>query len=129
MVGPKQRGALLDWMEQNFISYNVIIEDLDDQIQRTMPPPMIMRQYGNTSYKTDVLSARIYFKQYQRYSVMEEKLKSLEELDSRISLETIGKSFEGRNLYLVKVSNNPQANKPVILIDSGHHAREVSLLD
>lgn len=36
----------------------------------------------------------------------------------------IGSSYEGRELTFAKVSSNPNASNPIILIDGGIHARE-----
>lgn len=65
-----------------------------------------------------------FYDRYQPYSVIEAKLQDLAERDPRISLEVVSSSYEKRNIYLVKVSENPAAKKPVIFIDAGHHARE-----
>ncbi|OXA54798.1 Zinc carboxypeptidase A 1 [Folsomia candida] len=40
-----------------------------------------------------------------------------------VTLTTIGKSFEGRDLFLLKI-NNGSTTKPIIWIDSNIHARE-----
>lgn len=42
-----------------------------------------------------------------------------------ITLESVGKSFENRDLWLVKISNSGfDGSKPVIFIEAGTHARE-----
>lgn len=41
-----------------------------------------------------------------------------------VQLESIGTSLEGRSLVFAKISSNPAANNPIILIDGGIHARE-----
>lgn len=38
-------------------------------------------------------------------------------------LSSIGKSTEGRDLKLIKLSRNPAKNNPVFFIDGGIHAR------
>ena len=43
-------------------------------------------------------------------------------------LESIGKSLEGRDIWALKISDNPnlkEINEPVFLVNSMHHAREV----
>lgn len=42
------------------------------------------------------------------------------------SLETIGKSSEGRAMKIIKIgySNSSKPNKPIVWIDAGIHARE-----
>ncbi|KAJ9581600.1 hypothetical protein L9F63_023220, partial [Diploptera punctata] len=41
-----------------------------------------------------------------------------------VSLEKIGKSYEGRDLIAIKISSGGGGKNPVILIDGGTHARE-----
>lgn len=41
-----------------------------------------------------------------------------------VELENIGTSLEGRDLIFAKISTDPEANNPIILIDGGIHARE-----
>jgi len=40
------------------------------------------------------------------------------------TVETIGKSTEGRDILLVKISNGGGGTKPAIWLDGGMHARE-----
>lgn len=78
---------------------------------------------GNITWR-QMLDSDRYYSQFQRYAAIEAKIRQLEQLDPRIVVDIIGKSSERRNIYLVKVSNDPNAGKPIILIDGGHHARE-----
>lgn len=39
-------------------------------------------------------------------------------------LESIGYSYEGRPIWILKISTGRKSNKPVVLIDAGIHARE-----
>jgi hypothetical protein len=43
------------------------------------------------------------------------------------SVKSIGKTLEGRNIYAIKISDNPESDEtePVILVNAMHHAREV----
>lgn len=40
-------------------------------------------------------------------------------------IKSIGKSLEGRDIWAIKMSSNPLMNKPSILFNSMHHAREI----
>ena len=48
----------------------------------------------------------------------------LNETHSDVSLINIGNSYEGREMYGVKISSDSRMNKPAVLIDAGIHARE-----
>lgn len=39
-------------------------------------------------------------------------------------LEIIGRSFEGRPIYMVRISSDFKAGKPVVMLEAGMHARE-----
>lgn len=69
-----------------------------------------------------------FFANFQSYGAIETRLKTLAKKCRQISLSVIGKSTEGRSLYLAEVSSKRanSSSKPVIFIDAGHHAREVS---
>lgn len=43
------------------------------------------------------------------------------------SIKSIGKTLEGRDIYAIKISDNPDSDEvePVILVNAMHHAREV----
>lgn len=38
--------------------------------------------------------------------------------------EFVGHSFEGREIWMIKISSDRSANKPVFMVESGMHARE-----
>jgi len=41
-----------------------------------------------------------------------------------VTLETIGKSYEGRDMIVLKISSGGGGTRPVVLVDGGIHARE-----
>ncbi len=67
-----------------------------------------------------------------QYHNPDEVKASLEQLAGEFpeisKLEVIGQSLEGRNIYALKISDNPEvreSDEPAILFNSMHHAREV----
>lgn len=36
-----------------------------------------------------------------------------------VTLQNLGKSYEGRKMNLVKISSNPNAGNPIIFVDAG----------
>lgn len=50
--------------------------------------------------------------------------KMAEEHPDVATLEYAGKSYEGRDMKVLKISTDPSANKPIIFVDCGIHARE-----
>jgi len=67
-----------------------------------------------------------FWNSYQRLSNIFKFLSTIQSQYSSISgVETIGKSYAGNDLRLIRVGvNQAKKNKPVIWIDSGIHARE-----
>lgn len=54
-----------------------------------------------------------------------EYLKHIQSTHKSIStLEKVGKSYEGRDLYIMKISSNVTKGNPIIFIDANIHARE-----
>lgn len=66
--------------------------------------------------------------QYQNPQEIEDFLKEMNQTYPEISkMISIGNSVEGRNIWAIKISDNPELDEvePVILFNSMHHAREV----
>lgn len=64
---------------------------------------------------------------YYNFASMQSQLKKWEETSPDIcKLESIGKSHEGRDIWALKISDNPQVNEaePAALLMGAHHARE-----
>ncbi len=69
------------------------------------------------------------FDRYYRYDDLTRLLSAYaQEHPDLIRLESIGKSFEGRDIWLVTVTNvatGPAAEKPALWVDGNIHASEV----
>lgn len=70
------------------------------------------------------------FDRYYRYDELSTILHGFaEEYPGLVQLESLGKSFEGRDIWLVKVTNfesGPDKEKPALWVDGNIHASEVS---
>lgn len=72
-----------------------------------------------------LLSAELYPDKYYPLTSHQDWLRVLNKTHQNVKLETVGKSFEGRDLLLLKICNNGRCGKrPVYWIDAGIHARE-----
>jgi carboxypeptidase T len=66
-------------------------------------------------------------REYFNFETMTAKLKEYAERYANICrLESIGKTFEGRDIWALKISDSPELNEkePAVLIMGAHHARE-----
>ncbi|XP_057292860.1 carboxypeptidase B-like isoform X1 [Hydractinia symbiolongicarpus] len=62
---------------------------------------------------------------YQRFEEIEGEIKRLSIVfNTSTTLEIIGKSYEGRNIYSLKIHKNASDEKPIIFINCGSHSRE-----
>ena len=63
--------------------------------------------------------------QYHRYDTITNFVRCLAaEYPDKATLFNIGKSWEGRDLTLLRITNNPRISKTSVWIDGGIHARE-----
>ncbi|CAB3228892.1 unnamed protein product [Arctia plantaginis] len=63
--------------------------------------------------------------QYNSFHMIQEYLDTMaQRYPNLVTLETLGNSYEGRRMQLVKISTNPSIGNPVIFVDAGVHSRE-----
>lgn len=62
--------------------------------------------------------------QFQTYDQIKAKIRSLSDNCEYMDARVVGKTSNQEDLWLIRFSKDPSAQKPVILIDAGHHARE-----
>lgn len=133
MLAPEEQDYALDEFRNLRIPCKMIMYDVGEVIRRTSSsqatPPTYRdgSEYNATLRQQDTLaSLERFHSQFHGYSMIEAKVKELAK-SPMVSSEIVGYSSEKRPLYLVKVSADRGATKkPVIFIDAGHHAREVS---
>ena len=72
----------------------------------------------------------VQFDKFYRYDELTAILQAwADEHPDRLKLASIGKSFEGRDIWLVTVTNfttGPDADKPALMIEANIHADEVT---
>ncbi|XP_072945062.1 carboxypeptidase B-like isoform X1 [Epargyreus clarus] len=101
------------------ISYEVVIDDLQKRINEENPP-----LDENDIELQDRQGHRMTWKQYHRLSDIHDFMDYLAKTyPAIVSVKTIGHSYEGRDLKVLRISNGNPTNKAVF-IDGGIHARE-----
>ncbi|XP_077289666.1 carboxypeptidase B-like [Arctopsyche grandis] len=101
------------------IPFEVVIEDPKSVIEAEIKQQKMARM--------NRLNGTISFTSYNRYDEINAYLDVLaEKYPTRVTVETLGTTEEGREIKVIKISsnggNNP--NKPIIVSDAGVHARE-----
>lgn len=122
MVSPSEKARVQSKLSEWKVPHHEFMSDLGVAIQRTITESSqrFTLSEGNGTRSSD----ERFYGQFQSYKSIEARLSYIAKSSKRMTIETLGKSFEGRNIHLVKISKDPSARKPVILIDALHHARE-----
>ncbi|XP_015109546.1 carboxypeptidase B [Diachasma alloeum] len=124
VVSPDILDDVRDYLRDKKIDFKVLIPDLQKTIAY-QNPKMSKEQ------RDDLVTVQGHSMTWKRYHRFGEIMKYLEYLaftyPTLVELETIGHSFEGQPLKVVKVSTGrgkSGAAKPAVWIDAGMHARE-----
>ncbi|KAJ9594114.1 hypothetical protein L9F63_014430 [Diploptera punctata] len=120
LSAPQVLEDLVEQLDVSSISYDVLIHNLEEAIQSENPP---------TDPESEELESRgghrLTWRRYHRYKDIDSYMEYLATTYPDICrTEVIGKSSQGRDLKLLKVSTGGDNIKPAIWIDGGLHARE-----
>lgn len=120
LVAPADQLQFQQILQAAQIAYTIVNENFGNSVEA--------ESIRNSVYPKVRSSApsSISFNVYQRYSDITAYLEELaKSYPSRIKLTSIGDSYEGRTLHAISITNGDGvANKNVILMDAGIHARE-----
>ncbi|KAF2891646.1 hypothetical protein ILUMI_14527, partial [Ignelater luminosus] len=115
MVKPETQQILGWFLTATGIRYEILIDNVEDAVRKER----IIQQ------RASLMPEGISFTKYNRHDEINAYLNQMvREHPDIASLESAGKSYEGRDLKVLKISTDPSANKPVIFVDAGIHARE-----
>ncbi|XP_020013918.1 carboxypeptidase B [Castor canadensis] len=102
--------AVEDFLQQNEFQYEELISNL--------------RRAMDAQFDSQGRASGHSYTQYNNWETIEAWIKQITaENPDLISHSTIGTTFEGRSLHLLKVGK-AKSNKPAVFIDCGFHARE-----
>ncbi|KAJ1162743.1 hypothetical protein NDU88_003208 [Pleurodeles waltl] len=108
--------AVKVFLESNSIQYDIMIEDLQTLLDEEEVEMAHSRWLGRS---TDSFNYATYHTISEIYAFMDALVAENPGLVSKIQ---IGKSYEGRPIYVLKFSTGP--NRPAFWIDTGIHSRE-----
>ncbi|XP_034109441.1 carboxypeptidase B isoform X1 [Drosophila albomicans] len=121
MVQPKDQSSFEDMLSHFNLDYTIVDENfgatlekeqLENQSQRLMTARSTSRSVGFTAFHR--------FAEINAY--LDELAKAY---PSRVSVQTVGKSYEGRYLKTITITNGDgKTGKNVVFLDAGIHARE-----
>ncbi|EUB54897.1 Carboxypeptidase A2 [Echinococcus granulosus] len=119
MVGPSALKEFKKLIQAHKVSAQIIDNDVERSIKRSKRANMrAMSRIRSRRSSGRLMSHDAYFP----FTVMENNLREIAEKVQIATLEELGKTIEGRSIWLLKISTN--RSLPIIWIDAGIHARE-----
>uniref|UniRef100_A0A034W5T7 Zinc carboxypeptidase A 1 n=1 Tax=Bactrocera dorsalis TaxID=27457 RepID=A0A034W5T7_BACDO len=120
LVAPADQLQFQQTLETSQIAYTIVNENFGQSVE--------VERKLNSMYpkQRNAAPGSISFNVYQRYDVITAYLEELtKRYSSRVKVTSIGDSYEKRQLHAITITNGDGvANKNVILMDAGIHARE-----
>lgn len=120
MVTPEKQESFRRSLRDAKIEYSHMIPDVERLIKRQINK---RKRRDTTDNEIDVFD----YKVFNTYSnIMKELRRIAAENPDKVKLISIGKTYEGREIPLLRITHNitDEIKKPIILIDSAIHARE-----
>merc|ERR1712236_103832 len=117
MASPQTLGSLKKWLDLHSLSSTTMIVDVAPLMKQEL------ENIGNSTVKEKVGHSM----DWTSYHPLDEIYGWFDYLESTydfIETESIGQSYEGQEMIVLKVCRGGCGNKPVMWIDSGIHARE-----
>jgi len=116
MVAPKAQEAFTSELTEKGIKYQVMIENVQDLIN--------LEKIESAQIKRVSADHPMTWTEYHTLEDMYAYLDYLEATYDFVSTESVGKSYEGTEMRVVKVCRGGCGDKPAAWIDGGIHARE-----
>ncbi|XP_017063342.1 carboxypeptidase B [Drosophila eugracilis] len=119
MVHPDEQINFVKLMEENNVDYDILNRNVGLTLSRQFETNRMLRE--SVPYNGRLGTER-YYTHDEINQYLEDLAKSYPRL---VFLKTVGKSYEGRWLKTITITNgDARRNKNVILVDGGFHARE-----
>ncbi|XP_051859540.1 uncharacterized protein LOC117572446 [Drosophila albomicans] len=119
MVHPDAQPEFVELLDEHTLNYKIVNRDVGLTLRREFEMNRNLRNWF--PYQGRLGTERFY-----THDEINQYLDDLaQQYPSRVFVKTVGKSYEGRWLKTIRITNGDgRANKNVILMDGGFHARE-----
>ena len=117
MVAPQNLAEIEYKLKRYNFEFNIMVENVGDLIQLEKVPVVNQGQKVNTKHSMD-------WNEYHSQDDIETYLDYLASTYDFVDVESIGQSYEGRPMRVIKACKGGCGNKPAMWIDGGIHARE-----
>ncbi|KAJ6634660.1 Carboxypeptidase B [Pseudolycoriella hygida] len=115
LVPPKLQETFERFLRKLNITYAVAIDDVETRVQRERFLQSVVRTFSQS----------IKFNRYYRYDEITHYFDNLaRKYPKLVTVKTVGKSFENRDIKAITISKHSIEPKNTILVDAGIHARE-----
>jgi len=112
MTPPEQEMSVLNWLDNQGITYHTMIKDVQQIVQETRPRE-----------KAEGVKSVMDWENYQDLDTLNQFIQDIADANEWASIINIGQSYEGRDMKVLAITKaGPGA--PNIFMDSGLHARE-----
>lgn len=124
MIPPYLQNSFESFLDQNSVTYEIRIEDVGE-IEKEFEAERIERMERIKTKSAIESFAAPNFEVYWTSDEMDSFCRYLAETYPHlVTREVIARSFEGRDIYALKISSGGFGRKPIIFTDGGMHARE-----
>ncbi|XP_002062149.2 carboxypeptidase B [Drosophila willistoni] len=119
MVHPDAQPQFVDLMNEQAVNYKIINNDVGHTLRNHYEKNQKLRNLYP-------FEGRLGTERYYTHDEITQYIENLAQLyPDRVFIRTVGRTYEGRWLKTIKITNGDRrANKNVILVDGGFHARE-----
>ncbi|OTF76498.1 organic cation transporter protein-like protein [Euroglyphus maynei] len=125
MITPNNSQHVIHYLSIRNIDYEILIDNVRTLVQneRDQMVKIQKRLEMLRSDQTDITAE--FWQSFQRFDAVENLMNYLQnKYPNLVEKINFGKSFEGRELNLLRIGANSNDKKPVVFIEGGIHARE-----
>jgi len=112
LIGPKDR-HFLEALNKSSIAYEIIVSNFQKLIED-------QKEENNAFYATDF----DYEHKYHTYTEIKNELHNIANKNPKAIYKSVGKTFEGRDIPALVITDTKGSNKQAIFLECGIHARE-----
>lgn len=124
MIPPHLQGPFEDFLARNQVDYSIFLESLDE-VEKEFEADRVRRLAMKKLKSAIDPAATPNFEVYWSTDEIDAYCRRLAVMYPQlVERESIATSFEGRDVFALKISTGGFGRKPIFFLDGGMHARE-----
>ena len=120
MVKPSEQTFFEDSLKKQHLNYNVAITNVQSVVEQEIKEHKELASLRRTP---GVITFDRYY-QHQEINKYLDEIEKIYQSKPLVNVKTVGKSFEGRDIKTITITNGDGKKKNSVFIDAGIHARE-----